>query len=268
MSNAHSSSNADQFPCNCAPYSDCDIVVNSGSATIAQGILTIPGAAGDETFRYFDILAPVEQKCYAAAVAQISHYAPSAFTVGTCCGESATYELKLISNQCDGDPLRSDYSITFDTDVTVAEIVDAFVAVINGDDAAFVTATDGTTHLVLTADTAGCAFITTFASDNFIVTTPTANVQAWGTPAMLEAQGIDTDYITADSYHSVNIVHREAIDDYDQCSTCQRICKKVCTIWYANDGSGDSFISSLNTITTGADTASKYLSVSGTITGC
>lgn len=268
MSNSHASSNASLFPCNCVPDSDCDIVVNSGSATLSQGILTIPGAAGNETFRYFDILAPVEQKCYAAAVAQISHYAPSAFAVGTCCGESATYEIKLISNQCDGDPLRSDYSVTFDTDVSIAEIVDAFVAVINADEAAFVTATDGTSKLILTADTAGCAFTTVFASDNFIVTTPTPNVEAWGTPAMLEAQGIDTDYITAASYHSVKLVHREAIDDTDQCNTCQRFCVKTCIIWYANDGSGDSFVSSLNTITTGASSAANYLSVSGTITGC
>lgn len=270
MSNGHSVSNASDYPCWCAPEPNCVVVVNSGSATLATGILSIPGAEATETFRYFDIIAPITKTCAATAVAQVTHFTPSGFTVGTCCGDSAVYEIILFSPTCqnENDVPPSTYTITYNEDKTGAEIVDDFVALINADENAFVTATDGGNTLILTADTAGCLFEIFFTSDNIATVTPVANVAPWGTPAQVEADGADPDVVTASAYHSVDILFRKALDDFDQCANCQRICNQVCRVYFADNASGDTFISSLNTITSGADTASKYLSVSGTITGC
>ncbi len=256
MSNSHASSNSDSFPCWCAPAPDCVAVVNDNStpASLSEGVLSVGGLE----INYFDIL-DVTLKCNADAVAQVDRFAPSAFTVGTCCGESATYEIKLISNQCGGDPLRSDYSITFDTDVTVAEIIDAFVSAINSDDSAFVTATDGTTYLALTADTAGCSFDVVFSSDNIIHTAFTANVAPFGEASQVTADG-GTPLTSSTDYHAIDILYRAFLDNTDQCTNCLTVCKQLCRIYVIDASAGDSFITSVADITDGTDTASKYLS--------
>lgn len=255
MSNSHASSNSDSFPCWCAPVPDCVAVVNDNStpASLSEGVLSVGGLE----INYFDIL-DVTLKCNADAVAQVDHFAPSAFTVGTCCGESATYEIKLISNQCEGDPLRSDYSITVATDMTVAEIVDAFVAVINADESAFVTATDGTSYVALTADTAGCAFTVTFVSDNIIHTAFTANVAPFGEASQVEADG-GTPLTSSTDYHAIDILYRAFLDNTDQCTNCLTVCKQLCRVYVIDSSAGDSFITSVADITDGTASAASYL---------
>lgn len=268
MSNGHSTSNASDYPCYCTPEFDCYMLVNSGSASLAAGVVTIPNASGDETLNYWDI-AEVTKTCAATAVAQVDHFTPSGFEVGTCCGEQATYEIKLYNPTClnENDIAPSNYSITFDEDTTGAEIVDAFVALINGDENAFVTASDAGNTLVLTADTAGCSFDVLFVSDNIAHLAFTANVVPFGTPTQVE-EFIDADYVTASAYHGITIKYRDFLDNTDMCTECKTVCMKTCLLWYADDASGDSFIATLNTITTGGSTAALYFAKSGTITGC
>lgn len=255
---AHATSNYDDYPCYCHPVPDCVAVVNDNStpASIALGVLS----AGGLEIRYADILS-VTLTCNADAVAQVDHFQPSGFTVGTCCGESATYEISLISNTCDGDPNRSTYSITYDTDVTAAEIVADFVAAINADDSAFVTASASGNNIVLTADTAGCAFITTFVTDNFIHTAITANVSPFGEASQVTADG-GTPLTSSTDYHAIDILYRDFEDDAAGCGNCLKVCKKLCRIYVIDASAGDSFITSVADITDGTATASGYLATS------
>jgi hypothetical protein len=244
------------------------MLVNSGSATLAAGVVTIPNASGDETLNYWDI-TEVTKTCAATAVAQVDHFTPSGFTVGTCCGEQATYEIKLYNPTClnEMDVAPKNYSITFSEDVTGAEIVDSFISLINGDSDSFVTASDGANTLILTAKTAGCRYDVLFVSDNIAHINFVANVVPFGTPTQVE-EFIDSTYVTAGAYHGITIKRREFLDNTDQCTECKTVCIKTCLIWYADNASGDSFVSTLNTITTGGSTAALYFAKSGTITGC
>ena len=265
MSNGHSTSNASDYPCYCTPEFDCYMLVNSGSASLAAGVVTIPNASGDETLNYWDI-TEVTKTCAATAVAQVDHFTPSGFEVGTCCGEQATYEIKLYNPTClnENDIAPSNYSITFDEDTTGAEIVDAFVALINGDENAFVTASDGGGTLVLTADTAGCSFDVLFVSDNIAHLNFVANVAPWGEASQVEADG-GTPLTSTTDYHSVDILYRRFLDDSEQCSNCLRVCKELCRLYIIDSAAGDSFITSISDVTDGTDTASKYLSKSSTL---
>ena len=252
---AHASSNFNEYPCYCHPTPDCVAVVNNNDtpATLSEGVLT----AGGLTFNYFDIM-DVTLTCNADPVAQVVHANPSGFTVGTCCGETATYELMLQSNTCGGEPLRSTYSITYNSDVTASAIVADFVAAINADDAAFVTASTSGTNIVLTADTAGCAFSVVFATDNFIITTVTANVAAFGEASQVTADG-GTPLTSTTDYHAIDILYRSFEDDSEGCGNCLKVCKKLCRIYVIDAAAGDSFITSVADITDGTDTVSKYL---------
>ena len=142
--------------------------------------------------------------------------------------------------------------------MTVAEIVDAFVAVINADESAFVTATDGTSYVALTADTAGCAFTVTFVSDNIIHTAFTANVAPFGEASQVEADG-GTPLTSSTDYHAIDILYRAFLDNTDQCTNCLTVCKQLCRVYVIDSSAGDSFITSVADITDGTASAASYL---------
>jgi len=258
---AHAESNFTDYPCYCLPEPYACVVVNDNStpASISQGVLSVGGFE----FRYFDIV-DVAITCNADPVAQVVHAQPSGFTVGTCCGESATYELQLLSNTCDGDPNRSTYNITYNTDVTAAEIVADFVAAINADAAAFVTASTSGNNIVLTADTAGCAFSVVFATDNFIVTTITANVSPFGEASQVEASGC-TPLTSSTDYHAIDFLVRDFEDTTNGCDNCKQVCEHLYRVWVIDASAGDSFITSVSTVTTGAATTANYLATSSAL---
>lgn len=260
-SNSHSESNFSDYPCWCAPIPTYCAVVddNSTPASLSQGVISVGGF----DIRYFDIV-DVNLTCNADPVAQVVHAQPSGFTVGTCCGDSATYELKLISNTCDGDPNRSNYNITYNETVTAAAIVADFVAAINADANAFVTASTSANNIVLTADTAGCQFQVTFASDNFIVTTITANVAPFGEASQVTASGC-TPLTSSTDYHAIDFLVREFNDTTDGCNNCKSVCEVLYRVWVIDSGAGDSFITSVSTIVTGASSAASYLATSAAL---
>ena len=257
MSNGHSTSNSSDYPCWCAPAPDCVAVVNSNDtpASISEGILS----AGGLEFNYFDIL-DVTLKCNADAVAQVDHFTPSGFEVGTCCGEQATYEIKLYNPTClnENDIAPSTYSVTFDEDTTGALIVDAFVSLINSDENAFVTASDAGNSLVLTADTPGCGFSVLFVSDNIAHLNFVANVAPWGEASQVEADG-GTPLTSTTDYHSIDILYRAFLDDTNQCDNCIRVCNQLCRIYVIDSAAGDSFLTSVADITDGTATIADYV---------
>jgi hypothetical protein len=263
MSNGHSTSNSSSYPCWCAPAPNCVAVVDSNAtpASISEGILS----AGGLEFNYFDIL-DVTIKCNADAVAQVTHFTPSGFEVGTCCGEQATYEIKLYNPTClnENDIAPSTYSLTFDEDTTGALIVDAFVSLINGDENAFVTASDGGNTLILTADTAGCSFDVLYKSDNIAQLNFVASVAPFGSADQVTEDG-GTPLTSSTEYHAVDILYRRFIDDSEQCSNCLRVCKELCRIYVIDSAAGDSFITSIGDVTDGTSTAADYLSKSSTL---
>lgn len=263
MSNAHATDNLSDYPCYCHPIPPCVVVVddNSTPPSLAAGVLTV----GGKTINYWDIIE-FDLECNADPVAQVTHFTPSGFTLGDCCGETETYQIKLIQEQCDGDALTSTYTITYSETVTGAEIVDDFVTVINADTDAFVTATDGGNTLVLTADTAGCAFIVTYTTDNIASVTVVANVLPWGEASQVEDDG-GTPLTSTTDYHSVDIRYRTFVLD-GACPDCYKVCETYCRFYVIDAAAGDSWLSTLSTIATGADTASKYLGKSGALTGC
>lgn len=263
MSNGHANSNSSDYPCYCFPFAPCVNVINDNSTppSLATGELTV----GSEVIRYGDI-TDIVLKCNATAVAQVDHFTPSGFEVGTCCGEQATYEIKLYNPTClnENDIAPSNYSITFDEDTTGAEIVDAFVALINGDENAFVTATDGNGSLILTADTAGCPFDVLFVSDNIAHLAFIANTSPWASAALVEYDG-GTPLTSSTNYNSVDIHFRAFKQDTDQCEDCFRVCGTFCRFYIIDAAAGDAWMTALADITDGTDTASKYLSHSGAL---
>jgi hypothetical protein len=261
MSNGHSTTNLSDYPCWCSPAPDCCAVVNDNStpATLSEGLLTVGGLE----IIYSDII-DVTINCNADPVAQVNHFTPSGFTLGDCCGETETYVIELIKEQCDGDVVTNTWTLTYSETVTGAEIVDDFVATINADDNAFVTATDGNNTIILTADTAGCAFIVTYTTDNISQVNVVANVAPFGEASQVEDDGC-TPLTSTTDYHAIDILYRDFQDDTDQCANCLKVCKKLCRVYVIDSAAGDSFITSVGDITDGTDTASKYLAKSGTL---
>lgn len=267
------------YPCNCPPVPDCIGVVSPTEVdpTIAQGLLTVPTVQGNLTFNYFDILPSggVSITCAATPVAQVNTIAPSSFTVGDCCGNETTYTLQLSQVQCETQIAPSVYELQVTTDQTAADIVDSFVALINADTNAFVTAADTGSTFTITADTAGCAFVVDFVSTNLVNIASTANVVGAGQTANLTYYGVDSDdFSAAATYHTVQIKYRafktNPIDmrALHGCEECKIPCVETCLIFVINDSDGDSYLDALTTITQGSATASLYFARGGDVGSC
>lgn len=257
-------SSVPSYPCNCQPAPDCITILNSGDTTpaLALGILTV----GDLTIRYADI-TDVDLKCAATAVAQVNTLAPSSFAVGTCCGDTDEYILQITNSSCFGVSEPRVYTVEVAEDSTAADIVDSFVAQINADDGAFVTAADTGSTFTITADTAGCAFTVDFVSSNLVNIATTPNVAAWGTHAQIIADGGNEDDL-ADGvvYHSIDFTYRSfKPNPVPSCEKCLVPCETVCRVYVSDNAGGDTIITAISDVTDGTDTASKYLSVSGTL---
>lgn len=260
----------DALPCYCPPVPECVAVVSASTAdpTISAGILSIPSSEATLAIPYFDI-TDINLTCETAAVAQVNTIAPSSFTVGDCCGTSATYVLKLVQAQCE-DVIERTYTIDVNEDKTAAEIVDLFVTSINADDAAFVTAADAGSTFTITADTAGCAFTVTYVSDNLVNTATTPNTVAWGQAAQLTYDGVPSaDFNSASTYHVLDINYREfVISPVQGCEDCYKICDKFCRFYVINDSDGDSWLTAFYDITDGTAAAAGYLAKSGVNPSC
>ncbi len=243
--------------CDCRPAPDCITIINSGDTApaLALGILTV----GDLVINYSDITGTADD-CAAAAVAQVNTLAPSSFTVGDCCGTSDEYILQISMVQCESI-VTSRYTVDVTEDSTAAEIVDSFVAQINADVAAFVTAADTGSTFTITADTAGCGFSVDFVSSNLVNIATTPNVASWGSHADIIADGGDADEL-ADGvvYHSIDIIYRSfKFNPVAGCEKCLIPCETVCRIYFADNAGGETLFGNLVDILDGTDTASKYL---------
>lgn len=260
----------DANPCVCPPIPACVDVIAASTAdpTISEGVLTIPAVGETRTIEYFDITS-VDLQCEQAAVAQVNTIAPSSFTVGTCCGSSATYELKLTQVQCE-DVVERVYTYDTAVDTTAAEVVDAFVSAINADDLAFVTAADTGSTFTITADTAGCAFEVSYISDNLVNTATIANTVSYGQAADLAYDGVPSaNYSSAATYHVLDIKYRGyAINPVKGCEDCFKVCDKWCRFYVVNDGDGDAWLTALYDITDGTASAAGYLAKSPVNPSC
>jgi phage tail sheath gpL-like len=258
------------LPCVCTPVPQCVDVVAAATEdpTISAGVLTIPSVGETRTINYFDIV-DIDLTCAATAVAQVNTIAPSSFTVGTCCGSSAVYEIQLSQVQCEDVVIRT-YNVDVNADTTAAEIVDSFVAQINADSLGFVTAADTGSTFTLTADTAGCAFNVDYITDNLVNIATTANVVGAGQSANLTYDGVPAaNFSTSATYHTLDITYRSfVVNPVKGCEDCYKACEEFCRLFVVNDSDGDAWLTAFYDITDGTATASGYLAKSGTNPAC
>ena len=258
------------LPCVCTPVPQCVDVVAAETAdpTISAGVLTIPSVGETRTINYFDIV-DIDLTCAATAVAQVNTIAPSSFAVGTCCGSSAVYEIQLSQVQCEDVVIRT-YNVDVNADTTAAEIVDSFVAQINADSLAFVTAADTGSTFTLTAYTAGCAFNVDYITDNLVNIATTANVVGAGQSANLTYDGVPAaNFSTSATYHTLDIIYRSfVVNPVKGCEDCYKACEEFCRLFVVNDSDGDAWLTAFYDITDGTATAAGYLAKSGTNPAC
>ena len=260
----------ESLPCVCTPIPQCVDVVSAETddPTISAGVLTVPSVEETRTINYFDIV-DIDLTCAATAVAQVNTIAPSSFSVGTCCGSSAVYEIQLSQVQCE-DVVTLTYNVDVNADTTAAEIVDSFVAQINADPLAFVTAADTGSTFTLTADTAGCAFNVDYITDNLVNVSTTANVVGAGQAANLTYDGVPAaNFSAAATYHTLDITYRSfVVNPVKGCEDCYKACEEFCRLFVVNDADGDAWLTAFYDITDGTATASGYLAKSGANPSC
>lgn len=147
----------------------------------ADGVVAI----GDSDIAYGNIGRGFRKPaliCPQTAVAQIDWLTP---ILQNCCDADGNAVFAFTVSWT--DDCGRDYSRTYSatlccTDLTVADITAALTVKVNADTHAIVTATDGTTKLILTADTAGQAFKVSARTTHWTVVVNTANSIAFGDP--------------------------------------------------------------------------------------
>jgi hypothetical protein len=168
---------------------------------------TVAAVAADLTFTTG--LASITGQGVPIEQAQITEWRKDAYAAGTASDKSydlssgptlqanTKYELKVVTPDLEGDTPkeRSWFYWSGDSAPTAADLVDAFVAAINGDNEALVTAVDATASIQLTLDdvATGDFNVRFYRDDVQEIPAPTVNtpyVAPQGTPALVaEATG-------------------------------------------------------------------------------